>query len=77
MICLGQNICLKDVCRRKLCHLLFLLPQPEYSILLFALFYDVIAYNNAVSVSVYWIRPRGYKTFFMLNSVENEILDAH
>ena len=23
------------------------------------------------------IRPRGYKTFFMLNSVENEILNAH
>ena len=23
------------------------------------------------------IRPRGYKTFFMLNSVEHEILDAH
>ena len=22
-------------------------------------------------------RPRGYKTFFMLNSVEHEILDAH
>ena len=24
---------------------------------------------------VYW--PRGYKTLFMLNSVEHEILDAH
>ena len=23
------------------------------------------------------IRPRGYKTFFMLNSVEHEILNAH
>ena len=23
------------------------------------------------------IRARGYKTFFMLNSVENEILNAH
>ena len=23
------------------------------------------------------IRPRGYKTFFMLNSVEHEILSAH
>ena len=22
-------------------------------------------------------RPRGYKTFFVLNSVEHEILDAH
>ena len=22
-------------------------------------------------------RPRGYKTFFMLNSVEHEILNAH
>ena len=24
-----------------------------------------------------WIRPRGYKTSFMLNSVEHEILNAH
>ena len=24
-----------------------------------------------------WIWPRGYKTFFMLNSVEHEILNAH
>ena len=23
------------------------------------------------------IRPRGYKTFFMLNSVEHEILNTH
>ena len=23
------------------------------------------------------IRPRGYKTFFMLNSIEHEILNAH
>ena len=23
------------------------------------------------------IRPRGYKTFFMLNSIEREILNAH
>ena len=29
---------------------------------------------------LYWEtkpRPRGYKTFFMLNSVEHEILNAH
>ena len=27
--------------------------------------------------SVIQIRPRGYKTFFMLNSVEHESLNAH
>ena len=25
----------------------------------------------------YYLRPRGYKTFFMLNSVEHEIVNAH
>ena len=28
-------------------------------------------------VTLYKDRPRGYKTFFMLNSVEHEILNAH
>ena len=32
--------------------------------------------NNALSINLY-TRPRGYKTFFMLNSVEHEILEAH
>ena len=27
--------------------------------------------------NIMFIRPRGYKTFFMLNSAEHEILNAH
>ena len=32
---------------------------------------------NVVLGSPLLIRPRGYKTFFMLSSVEHEILNAH
>ena len=30
-----------------------------------------------VSLDTKFIRPRGYKTFFVLNSVEHEILNVH
>ena len=30
-----------------------------------------------VGLLKYLTRPRGYKTFFLLNSVEHEILNAH
>ena len=34
--------------------------------------------NSFGSVSCYRVsRPWGYKTFFMLNSIEHEILNAH
>ena len=46
--------------------------------------YDIIGHvpkslevSTQVSLSSCATRPRGYKTFFMLNSVEHEILDAH
>ena len=35
---------------------------------------DNVYANATISVKA---RPRGYKTFFVLNSVEHEILNAH
>ena len=33
--------------------------------------------KNVKGIKCQETRPRGYKTFFMLNSVEHEILNAH
>ena len=38
-----------------------------------------LSYCGFEQLNLYFvhIRPRGYKTFFLLNSVEHEILNAH
>ena len=43
----------------------FMISRPKY--------FD----RNAEQTVLTLIRPRGYKTFFVLNSVEHEILNAH
>ena len=37
----------------------------------------IIATDKAEKTGMILIRSRGYKTFFMLNSAEHEILNAH
>ena len=34
-------------------------------------------YRDFRDAIVFYTRPRGYKTFFMLNSIEHEIFPAH
>ena len=43
----------------------------SYSKTPFEMISMILTFESQVS------RPRGYKTFFMLNSVEHEILNAH
>ena len=39
--------------------------------------FNANAIINAITTGKFTPMPRGYKTFFMLNSVEHEILKAH
>ena len=39
--------------------------------------FNANAIINAITTGKFMPMPRGYKTFFMLNSVEHEILKAH
>ena len=52
------------------------LVQPEYLSLVFGLWFPGVAVE-AVDLTVIMTRPQGYKTFFMLTSVEHEILNGH
>ena len=52
--------------------------QPRFKIWVLRPFQEYFTYIEPI-VSQRWVktRPRGYKTFFVLNSIEHEILNAH
>ena len=49
----------------------------EYEIRVQYAMYLVRPVSNRIKIHFSETRPRGYKTFFMLNPVEHEILKAH
>ena len=58
--------------------LIMLIGMVMISMLIMMIGMAMIVLNSDVTGSItYDTRPRGYKTFFMLNSVEHEIFPAH
>ena len=53
--------------------------KSSWNFLHFHCFYDSTIEIHKASKKIYisFSRPRGYNTFFVLNSVEHEILNAH